>query len=78
MLIIEAMANAKARAEQLAALAGVTLGQPTYISEGGGYIPPIVMGDFGVMEGTSFPTTSISPGEMEISLTVQVVYSIID
>lgn len=75
---IEAMADAKARAEQLAALAGVTLGQPTYISEGGGYIPPIVFRDFGVMEGAPAATTAISPGEMEISLSVQVVYSIID
>ena len=35
----KAMADAKAKAEQLAALAGVTLGKPTYIAESGSYMP---------------------------------------
>ena len=35
----EAMADAKAKAEQLAQLAGVTLGKPTYIAESGSYMP---------------------------------------
>ncbi len=71
----EAMADAKAKAEQLAALAGVTLGKPTYIAESGGYIP-IYYDLRGAAEGVSAPTTPISPGETEIRLTVQVVYSI--
>ena len=42
----KAMADAKAKAEQLAALAGVTLGKPTYISENV-YIPsPVYRQDF--------------------------------
>ncbi len=73
----KAMADAKAKAEQLAALAGVTLGKPTYISEWGIQVPyPLA-----VMEAAvSAPavSTPISPGEMDISLSVQVVYGIID
>jgi len=74
----KAMADAKAKAEQLAELAGITLGKPTYISEGT-YIPtttyPRVMYEEAAVPA---PPTPISPGEMEISLTVQVVYAILD
>jgi len=72
----KAMADAEAKAEQLADLAGVDLGRPTYINESGGFIP--VPRDFykGVPEAAPAPTTPISPGETEIQLTVQVVYSI--
>ncbi len=71
----EAMADAKAKAEQLAELAGVTLGKPTYINESGGYIP-IYYDLREAAVGSPAPMTPISPGEMEISLSVQVVYSI--
>ncbi|MEE8194152.1 MAG: SIMPL domain-containing protein [Dehalococcoidales bacterium] len=70
----KAMADAKAKAKQLADLGGVKLGKPTYINEYGGYISPVVFRDFGLIEGAA--TTPISPGETEIQLTVQVVYSI--
>jgi uncharacterized protein YggE len=74
----EAMAEAKAKAEQLANLAGVTLGKPTFVSEG--IQVPIVQRD-AVMVEEVIPApmeigTSISPGELEITLTVQVVYDI--
>ncbi len=73
----EAMADAKDKAEQLADLGGVKLGKPTYINEYSGYIPPpIIYRDTAVTEGTAVPETAISPGEMEIQLTVQVVYNI--
>lgn len=75
----EAVADARAKAEQLADLAGVSLGQPTYISEGAQSPPPIYRG--GGMyydEAMPVPETSISPGEMEVSLTVQVCYAILD
>lgn len=72
-----AMADAKDKAEQLANLGGVELGSPTYINEYSGYVsPPIIYRDIAVTEGTSVPETIISPGEMEIQLTVQVVYNI--
>ena len=74
----KAMADAKAKAEQLAELAGVTLGKPTYISEGV-QTPPIKYMLRDEIAGPPSPglTTPISPGEMEISLTVQVVYAIL-
>lgn len=73
----EAMADAEAKAQQLADLGGVKLGKPNYISEYSGYIsPPIIYRDFEVSEALPTPTTAISPGETEIQLTIQVVYSI--
>lgn len=74
----KAMADAKAKAEQLADLADVKLGKPIYINESGGYIP--VIREYPAMaEGAPVPAPApppISPGETEITLTVQVVYSI--
>ena len=75
----KAMADAEAKATQLADLGGVKLGEPTYISESGGFIP--VPREYGVraeaapMPGGAAPPP-ISPGETEIRLNVQVVYSI--
>ncbi len=73
----EAMADAKAKAEQLAELAGVELGLPTYISEGNIYTP-IVYRDAGMAVPEEGYVTPISPGELEVTLTVQVVYAIAD
>ena len=72
----EAMADAKDRAEQLADLAEVTLGKPFYISEGT-ISSPVVYRDVG-METVAPVETPISPGEMELTLTVQVAYAILD
>ena len=71
----KAMADAEDKAEQLAELAGVTLGKPTYISEGVSY--PIYPRDYSYEMAAGLPETPISPGEIEISLTVQVVYAIL-
>ena len=73
----KAIADAKAKAEQLAELAGVTLGKPTYISEGTHIPPPIYFRGADVVEAAA-PETPISPGEIEISLTIQVAYAILD
>jgi len=73
----EAMAEAKDKAEQLAELAGVTLGKPTYISEGI-QVPPVIRAAVYEVEVVAAPSvTPISPGETEISLTVQVAYAIL-
>ncbi len=72
----KAMADAKAKAEQLAELAGGRLGKATYISESSQIPPPIYRQDV-YEEAVPAATTPISPGEMEISLTVQVVYAIL-
>ena len=73
------MADAKAKAEQLADLAGVSLGKPTYISESLS-APPIIYPRAMHEEAAPAiaPPTPISPGEMKISLTVQVVYAMLD
>ncbi len=73
----KAMADAEAKAKQLAKLAGVTLGKPTYISEGSLYAPPITRGVVGMEEKVVGASTPISPGEMEIPLNIQVVYAIL-
>lgn len=71
----KAMADAKDTAKQLADLSGVKLGKPIYISETGVSTPrtiPVYAKD--TVEGSS--STSISAGELEITLTVQVAYAI--
>ena len=74
----QAMADAKAKAEQMAKLAGVTLGKTTYITESS-YIPsPIIRADLAKTESTApaMAPTPISAGEQEIRVTVQLVYAI--
>lgn len=74
----EAMADAKAKAEQLAKLGDVKLGKPTFISEGGGFIPmpyPYEVMGMGMAEEAGVPTP-ISAGEIEVQLNVQVIYAI--
>jgi hypothetical protein len=71
----KAMADAKAKAEQMAKLGGVTLGKPIYISESS-YFPsptPIRLAD----QGTPSVETPISPGETDITISVQLVYAIL-
>ncbi len=74
----KAMADARTKAEQIAELAGVNLGKPTYIYEGlhiptPRYAPVPVMGFAEVGLAVETP---ISAGEMEISLRLQVTYAI--
>jgi uncharacterized protein YggE len=76
----KATADAKARAEKLAKQTGVDLGKPIYISESS-YMPPIYEGMMYAIAETPIPAPapiepSISPGEVKITLTVQVAYSI--
>ena len=73
----KAMVEVKAKAKQLAKLAGVTLGKPTYISEGV-QTPPIALRDTRFLKEMAVAEveTVISPGELEINLTLQTVYSI--
>ena len=78
----KAMADAQAKAEHLAKVGGVGLGKPTYLSESI-YMPSPIYPRAMVEEampvpGAAPPETPITPGEMEISLTVQVAYAILD
>ena len=74
----EAVGDAKEKAQQLADLAGVQLGAPFYISEGGGYTPTPIYMDYAMRsyEGGSVPTTPINPGETEIILMIQMAFAI--
>jgi len=72
----EAMEDAEAKAKQLADLGDVELGKPIYIAEAGGSIPPVIYRDYAEGATPDVVETSISPGETEVQLTVQVVYSI--
>lgn len=72
----KAAADAKKRAEQLASLAGVKLGKPTYITES--YYNPVIYRGIEMMKADSAAgvPTPITPGETTITASVQIVYSI--
>ena len=74
-----AVQDAGAKAQHFADLTGVALGNLIYIAELGGR-GPVVSQDFGVralsIEAAAAPPTSISGGELELSLSVQAVYDI--
>ena len=75
----KAMADATSKAKQLAELADVKLGKPVYISESAAYPYPVYRQDvYESIAGAPAMETPISPGEMEISLNVQVTYAILD
>ena len=74
----QAMNDARARAEQLAELAGVTLGRARSISESTVATPFFERGGpvaFAAVAQAA-PPTPISPGETEVSLMVFVVYEL--
>ncbi len=72
----KAMADAKAKATQLATLSGITLGKPPYISENT-YTPAPVYAARDMAAGSAAKlVTPISAGETTISVNVQVTYEI--
>jgi uncharacterized protein len=69
-----AMNDAKAKAQQLASLGGVTLGKPVYITDSS-YTPSSV--NYAKdSAGMTTPSTQISAGSSDITISVQVSYSI--
>ena len=69
-----AMADAKTKAEELAALAEVDLGKPIAISESSaGGVPPVF---FEAADLAQSAETPISSGQLEITVSVQVSYAI--
>jgi hypothetical protein len=68
----KAVADAKARAADLAQLAGVTLGDVQSLSESGAGPGPISAGPLAAMAAT----TPIQPGALEVTVSVQVTYAI--
>jgi len=71
----KAVEDAHNKATQLAELADVGLGKATYISEGAAYSP--VRADSYDVYPEAGGTTPISPGELEITVQVQVIYGIV-
>jgi len=72
----EAVADAQAKADELATLVGVSLGKPTYITESVYTPSPQPYFDRGMgyaMEEA--PVTEISPGELEVVVTVYITYA---
>ncbi|MBI2914050.1 MAG: SIMPL domain-containing protein [Chloroflexi bacterium] len=71
----DAMADAQAKAQQLADLGGVDLGKPIAISETSGGVPsPIFRGVAGAAAAEL--ETPIQPGQLDITVSVQVTYGI--
>jgi len=75
----KAVKDAKDKALQLADLADVKLGKPTYISEGLVYRPELTRGIYEAAAPAPAPPpeTPISPGELKITLNIQVAYAIV-
>jgi len=72
----EAVKDAQTKAGRLADLAGVKLGKPISISESGAAPPMPLSRQAGAAELDSGAPTPIEPGEMEVTLDVQVLYAI--
>lgn len=72
----KAVADAEARAQSLAELNGVELGEPILITETIGQPFPMPMGgaNFAVAEQASAP--GISPGQLSVQMPVQITYAI--
>ena len=72
----KAMADAKSKAEQLADLAGVKLGKPTFITSSH-YSPVVYRGmEMAMADSAGSVPTPITPGETTITATVQIAYAI--
>ena len=69
------MNDAKAKAQQLASLGGVSLDKPFFISESSAVPYPNSISPIR-SDTSAAPVTPISPGQMDITLNVQVNYSI--
>ena len=70
----EAVKDAQTKAERLADLAGVKLGKPISISESGVASP--MPSREALLGGAASDVSPIEPGEMEVTLDVQVLYAI--
>jgi len=72
----DAVADARARAESLADLAGVKLGKPISINESAGGPPPSPFLEAAPARTGAGEATPIQPGELEVSVTVDVTFAI--
>lgn len=71
----KALENARAQAEQMAQVLGISLGKPILVSEGDVYpVAPLMRAEG--MGGGGVEVPSISPGAFSVTISVQVVYEI--
>jgi uncharacterized protein YggE len=71
----KAFDDARAHAEAIAAKAGVSLGSPTAIVEGGGYVPgPVMAYDRAVAAGAE--TAPVEPGTQQVSASLTITFAI--
>ncbi|MEA3442907.1 MAG: SIMPL domain-containing protein [Chloroflexota bacterium] len=73
----KAVEDAQNKAKQLASVSGVELGKPTYISEGTVYPPALTRDLYKNAAPVPAPETPVSPGELKVTLNVQIVYAIV-
>ena len=74
----EAIQNLRAKAEQMASLAGVQLGRLSYLTESGGFAPsPMVMMERAAFGDMAAPTPIMS-GELDVTVSVQAAFEIIE
>lgn len=74
----DAVKGAMAKAQQMATVAGVTLGKAVFISESQATPPPVYRAMFEAKAGAAVADapTPISAGEQEIRVSVQMVFAI--
>jgi hypothetical protein len=72
----KAVANAIAKAKQIAGTAGIKLGKPIYITENVDYTPSVVRNYMKADAAVPAAPTPISAGELEFQISVQMVYTI--
>jgi len=71
-----AMEDARRRAQTLAESAGVEVGMPLRIEEQGGGIPPIPRPFAATMARGAAPAMPVAPGELDLSVTVSVLFEL--
>ena len=74
----QAMQNARAKADQLAREAGVSLGRPLTIEESDvGGVMPVQAAPRAAAAPAAAPPTPIQPGELQVRTTLRVVWAIL-
>jgi uncharacterized protein YggE len=71
-----ALLDAKAKAEQIARITGVSLGQVSFVSDSSSGGARITAPSFDSKAGAESATTPILPGDTDLTVTVQVIYNI--
>ena len=74
--LAQAVADAKARAERMAELSGVTLGDLVSVSQGGGGASPALPAAFAAEAMARSAPTAIRTGDLEITINIQALYTI--